>query len=663
MILAFSHFFLVMFESNQDQQFLQEILQKKQPNQAAANLQDTPSYGLTDNNQFNKSALDDQVLGTLANDPWSAADGAPTSEGATLTDDAGDVLIQGGNTTVAEQNEVNNLLSQRRFNRDWNTSNRGFRNRTTGTGSFSADERAGFDRTDSRGNAFNLGTVAYRQGKNVQGQIGYTHSGVRDKNDWFKFTAGKTGTYNFSLSGLGSNAGLALYSASGNLLDFSDRAGRLSESFSERLSKGTYYARAYSYGERPWNHGATNYCLNISKRADGLEQSLKTLIRDQSVENAALNSIKYDNRFSRNDVIGVLKSAGDHGAVTGTELADLRRFWNRTDHLMRNDIKVLSEKVVFHDDSNQWYTGSDSVRDSLGDLAAGSSRNDLNLLIGKHMFGTDRPAITRDSSGTLRGSYTTAGGSLTDGSVSHDDVDQGAIGTCYLLAGLAGTANDKPGFINDMFTSNGDGTWSVRFHTNGKVDYVTVDRQMATMNDGSGRYLYANDGADNGSQDIVANNNELWVALAEKAYAQVNESGRISQDGTNSYQGISGGSGRKAIGHITGLGTGGERVNLSGVGGVSQAELINMVNSNRVVCVSGFNGNASTDDDGDGSIDWKSNSTTNIGSAVQKHVYSIVGYDASTQRFDIRNPWDNRHLSLTHAQLRQLNAYISSSNS
>ena len=639
-----------MFESNQDQQFLQDVLQNKQPNQAAANLQDTSSYGLTDNNQFNKSALDDQVLGTLANDPWSAADGAQTSLGATLTDDAGDVLIQGGNTTVAEQNEVNNLLSQRRFNRDWNTSNRGFRNRTTGTGSFSADERAGFDRTDSRGNAFNLGTVAYRQGKNVQGQIGYTHSGVRDKNDWFKFTAGKTGTYNFSLSGLGSNAGLALYSDSGDLLDFSDRAGRLSESFSERLSKGTYYARAYSYGERPWNHGATNYSLNISKRADGLEQSLKTLIRDQSVENAALNSIKYDNRFSRNDVIGVLKSAGDHGAVTGTELADLRRFWNRTDHLMRNDIKVLSEKVVFHDDSNQWYTGSDSIRDSLGDLAAGSSRNQLNLLIGKHMFGTDRPAIHRDDSGALAGSYTTAGGTLTDGSVSHDDVDQGAIGTCYLLSGLAGTANDKPSFINDMFTDNGDGTWSVRFFTNGKVDYVTVDRQMATT--AGGRYLYANDGGDNSSQDIVANNNELWVALAEKAYAQVNESGRISQDGTNSYQGINGGNSATAITHITGLAATHEALNLSGTGGVSEAELINMVNSNQIVTVRGFNALATDSNAG----------ATDISTGIRSHAYSIVGYDASTGRFDIRNPHDRRHLSLTHAQLRQLGADVRYSN-
>ena len=73
------------FESNQDQPLLQDNLQNKQSNQAAANLQDTSSYGLKDNNQFNKSALNDQVLGTMANDPWNAAGGAPTTLGATLT--------------------------------------------------------------------------------------------------------------------------------------------------------------------------------------------------------------------------------------------------------------------------------------------------------------------------------------------------------------------------------------------------------------------------------------------------------------------------------------------------------------------------------------------------------------------------------------------------
>ena len=450
------------------------------------------------------------------------------------------------------------------------------------------------------------------------------------------------------------DAGLALYRQDGTLLGFSDKEGSLTEKISKGLACGNYYARVYSYDESPWGHSDnTNYTLNIWKTGNRLERSLRSLIQDKSVENAALNAVKFDNSFSRNDVIGVLKSAGDYGSVTGVELSDLRKFWNRTDHLMRDDVRVLSEKVVFHDDSNEWYTGSDSVRDQLGDLEAGTTQQDLNLLIGKHMLGCDRPAIHRNGAGELAGTYTTAAGSLTDGAVSADDVDQGSLGSCYFLAGLAATATDKPDAITNMFTDNGDGTWSVRFFTNGKVDYVTVDRQMATTS--AGTYLYANDGGDNGSQDIVANSNELWVALAEKAYAQVNESGRIGQDGNNYYgsgnTGIGWGSASAAIGHITGLDTLGEPVVSSGVGGVSQAELIAMVNSDQAVSVSGFNSNATDSNLG----------STSISTAVQGHVYSIVGYDAATGRFDIRNPWDTRHLNLTYAQLLQLNAYISRS--
>ena len=102
-----------------------------------------------------------------------------------------------------------------------------------------------------------------------------------------------------------------------------------------------------------------------------------------------------------------------------------------------------------------------------------------------------------------------------------------------------------------MFHDNGDGTWTVKFTTNGDTDYVTVDRMMATAN--NGRFLYANDGGDGGTQNVVAADNELWAALAEKAYAQLNESNEIGQDGTNSYGGISGGNAATAITHITGL--------------------------------------------------------------------------------------------------------------
>lgn len=255
--------------------------------------------------------------------------------------------------------------------------------------------------------------------------------------------------------------------------------------------------------------------------------------------------------------------------------------------------------------------------------------------------------------------------------VSFTDIDQGQTGDCYLLAPLASTAHEKPSIIRDMFEDNGDGTYSVRFYTNGQADYVTVDNMMAT--DSNGRYMYADDGAAGKQQ--VADNNELWVALAEKAYAQLNESGRLGQEeSTNRYgrqwnEGISWGWADATTTHITGLNTTQERLvestwwnPFSWDAGLTKNELINLVNGDNIVTIDGFNGNASTDDDGDGSIDWKSTSSTNIGSAVQGHVYAIVGYNAATQRFNIQNPWGNFDLSLTYNQLRNLGGTVNYSN-
>ncbi|MEM8780403.1 MAG: C2 family cysteine protease [Cyanobacteria bacterium P01_G01_bin.49] len=99
-----------------------------------------------------------------------------------------------------------------------------------------------------------------------------------------------------------------------------------------------------------------------------------------------------------------------------------------------------------------------------------------------------------------------------------------------------------------MFTDNGDGTFTVKFYKNGVADYVTVDRKLPT--DSYGNSVYGNVGGHYNSS-----NNELWVALAEKAYAQLNESNWIGQDGTNSYQGTSGGWPKDSINHITGIDT------------------------------------------------------------------------------------------------------------
>ena len=114
--------------------------------------------------------------------------------------------------------------------------------------------------------------------------------------------------------------------------------------------------------------------------------------------------------------------------------------------------------------------------------------------------------------------YARAEGSLFVDGASSRDVDQGNVGDCYLMAGLGAVALQDPARIRNMFTDNGDGTFTVRFFRDGRAEYVTVDRYLPV--DANGRLVFANDG-----QLASSPTNELWGALAEKAYAQLAESG------------------------------------------------------------------------------------------------------------------------------------------
>ena len=91
------------------------------------------------------------------------------------------------------------------------------------------------------------------------------------------------------------------------------------------------------------------------------------------------------------------------------------------------------------------------------------------------------------------------------------------------------------------------------FIVSGVTRYVTVNRYLPVT--AGGQSAYAAFGFTMTATGAVRNHfqnssNELWVALAEKAYAQLNESGVIDQDGTNTYEGIAGGQTGKAFGHI-----------------------------------------------------------------------------------------------------------------
>ena len=108
------------------------------------------------------------------------------------------------------------------------------------------------------------------------------------------------------------------------------------------------------------------------------------------------------------------------------------------------------------------------------------------------------------------------------GDAQYDDVSQGAVGDCYLLASMASLTQSDPGLLEQTVASLGDGTYAVRFYRDGKEVYLRVDADLPVR--GYNSLAYAKLGSDG----------ELWVPIIEKAYTYFRR-------GENSYQSISGG--------------------------------------------------------------------------------------------------------------------------
>jgi hypothetical protein len=197
---------------------------------------------------------------------------------------------------------------------------------------------------------------------------------------------------------------------------------------------------------------------------------------------------------------------------------------------------------------------------------------------------------------------------------------------------LASIAQEKPDYIQNMFTDNGDNTFTVRFYNSGVADYVTVDRYLATNSSGYAVY------AGWGGGLSTSTSNELWVALAEKAYAQLAESGwSRSSNSTNSYSAIEGGWMDRVIRQVTGLAATSQSVT-----SMTQTQLINLVNSNQILTAGFVYG------DGFGVVDG--------------HAYTITAYNATNGTFYLRNPWGFAHADVTFDQLVSLRAIIEWSN-
>jgi hypothetical protein len=323
------------------------------------------------------------------------------------------------------------------------------------------------------------------------------------------------------------------------------------------------------------------------------------------------------------------------GKLTAAQFADLKTIAANLNNGISASAYVtyIANALVNGNAANATWTGGGGTAVALGNLGVGSSATQVNELVGKWFVGTDLPNSTVIMSGsqTFAVSYTTKSAPVFESTgPSMNDIDQGALGDCYLLSSLAEVAYQNPTAISSMITDNGNNTYGVRFYYNGAAEYVTVNNALA--NGGS----------------VFNAGTYMWASLVEKAFAQfqaINLDTGNTVDYGNSWSTIgNGGWPDNALEAITGASSltdyyangatwYGETFNASLAAtstapGLSSASVLSalvgdLIQGFDLILCSWTN---AYDIDGRQTL-------------VADHAMSIYGYDTHTSMLEIRNPW------------------------
>jgi hypothetical protein len=360
---------------------------------------------------------------------------------------------------------------------------------------------------------------------------------------------------------------------------------------------------------------------NRTLRLEPLEPRLTLSANFLGLSDPALasyvRSLFRDGSINRTDMISILNrvQTESDGVVTAANLSDLRIIVGRATYLkMPGHVSTLAGDIVNGSVANAHYQGV-----TLGNLVAGDSNAKLQTLTNKWFYGTDVPEAETYTYSATSGTIWGATGPL------YTDQKQGALGDCYLISALGSLAYSSKAAIKNMFIVNGDGTWTVRFYYNGKADYVTVNNLLPV----SGSTLVY----DGYGSSVSDTSNRLWLPLAEKAYAQWNETGRTARGtATNSYAAIDGGwTGdvyRQTMNKVS-------VYSMSMLASAAQTTLQYSLKSHRAITV----GTPSALDPATG--------------LVGGHAYTVLSYNTSTRLYTLYNPWGHSQPNaLTWAQLR-----------
>jgi hypothetical protein len=329
-------------------------------------------------------------------------------------------------------------------------------------------------------------------------------------------------------------------------------------------------------------------------------------------------------------VLSILQDAAV-GGITSSEFTSLEAFANELNVsggiTVPAYVQQLADDVIFGNSANATWNGGSSTATTLGNLSAGSSQTKAQELVGMWFLGTNLPSMSLSGIGygNYNPTYQTSTLPLygSSGTPSYLDVNQGYLGDCYFLSSLGEVALKDPQEIKNMITNNGNGTYSVRFFVNGKADYVTVNEKLPVF---GGGYHWAN----GSTMEFANGKTDNWVALIEKAYAQLNAQtnaphGMQLHSASDSYQGISEGNG-SALKMVT-----------------DQSEAATYLSSSTSssMLASILSSMASNFSSGEEVL--LQTPAASKGNLVGDHFFMVTGANAATDTVTLRNPWGSAY--------------------
>jgi len=335
------------------------------------------------------------------------------------------------------------------------------------------------------------------------------------------------------------------------------------------------------------------------------------------------------------DLEASVKAQG--GSLTSSQFTDLKTIASNLSNGLTTSsyLQYATSALVNGSAMNAKWTGGAASSTTLGNLASGSSTTQLTELVDKWFSGTDNPSskvTVSNKTYTVTYSAPTGASLYSSSGPTASDVNQGYIGDCYLLAGLAEVASQNQSAIKSMISDNGNGTYGVRFYLSGQAYYVTVDSTLAN------KVTFTNMGG-----------SVLWASVVEKAYAEfqglTNSTGNVYASYGNSFTSIgNGGYPEYTLLSITGCS---KVVDYTASGGSWSSYAYNSSMS-----LTGYASGMTSSSlqttlisalaaGNDVVLESRTSSFDSAGRylLVSNHAMSITGYDSKTGMFIIRNPW------------------------